>query len=75
VTRLYDSEQRRSRQIVFSTPLIWQRIDGEPKRTSLTGATRVFPDPIAVEIVGRLWIVVEYEVWKARVRRWQLRGN
>jgi hypothetical protein len=75
VTRLYDSEQRRSRQIVFSTPLIWRRIDGEPKRTSLTGAVRVFPDPASVDVVGRPWIVVEYEVWKARVRRWQLRGN
>lgn len=75
ITRLYDAEQREVRQVVFLTPHAWRRIDGTPRPATITEAPRVFPAPVVVEIAGKPWIVVEYEVWEDRLLHWQLEGG
>lgn len=75
VTRLYDAEQREVRQVVFLAPHAWERIDGAPLPATICEAPRSFPSPVIVEIAGKPWIVVEYEVWKDRLLRWQLKGG
>lgn len=74
ITRLYDSGQRKVRQVVFLAPTGWRQIDGEPQPGSITEAAKLFPSPVLVYLVGRAWVIADYEAWKERVLEWQHRG-
>jgi hypothetical protein len=69
VTRLYDAEQREVKQVVFLTLHAWRRIDGPFQSATITKAPRSFPSPVMVEMAGKSWIVVEYQVWKNHLLR------
>jgi hypothetical protein len=73
ITRLFDAQARTLRQVVFMTPHGWQQVNGEPRAASIAEAARHFPLPVLVEAAGKLWVVVEYAVWKDRIVRWQAR--
>lgn len=75
VTRLYDAEQREVRQVVLLTPHAWRRMDGVSRPATIIEAPRIFPSPVAVEIAGKPWIMVEYKVWKDSLLRWQPEGD
>ena len=71
ITRLYDSRHHRTRQVVFLSPARWRRINGEPQHGSITEAVDLFPSPVLVQVVGRAWVIADYEVWKELVLNWQ----
>ena len=75
VTRLYDARRREVKQVVFLTPQVWRRLNGALQPTTIAEAPRYFPSPVVVEIAGEPWVVVEYEVWKGRLLRWQTEGS
>lgn len=71
ITRLYDTERRQSRQVVFLTLQAWSRIDGGTISATVRAAPRHFPAAVKVQVGWRTWIVVAYEVWKERLRHLQ----
>ena len=75
ITQLYDNRQRRLRRVVFLMPDRWKQIDGEPKSATITNAPQIFPVPVLLEIIGKQWIMVEYDIWKVRLLRWQTQGD
>ena len=71
ITRLYDKGRART-LIVFQKPHAWQRISGtETIQGDLTNVLDLLPQPVQLRQQGVTLIVVEYEHWKAMVRRIQ----
>lgn len=75
ITQLYDSQQRQMQRVVFLAPVAWAKVDGTPVPATVANATKIFPKPVLVTILNKLWVVVQYQVWKTRVLRWQVGGD
>jgi len=75
ITRLYDAEQQAVKQVVFLSPSAWEKLNGAPQPATIAEAPQIFPSPVITEIAGRPWVVVEYELWKDRLLRWQQKGE
>jgi hypothetical protein len=54
--------------VVFLKPAMWRKIDGETRQVTLTTLERVLPHPGSVQIRTQTVIVVDYEVWKGKIR-------
>ncbi|MBN1890656.1 MAG: hypothetical protein JW850_21860 [Thermoflexales bacterium] len=57
--------------IVLMQPLAWQKIDGEAERATWEQLKAELPTVASILHRGRQIVVVDYETWKARVRRRQ----
>lgn len=75
ITQLYDPQQRQMHRIVFLAPLAWTLLNGTPISATLAFATQIFPKPMLVTILNKAWVVVQYNVWKACLLRWQAGGD
>jgi hypothetical protein len=75
ITQLYDPPQRQMQRIVFLAPLAWALLNGTPISATLAFAPQIFPKPVLVTILNKAWVVVQYNVWKAYVLRWQVKED
>lgn len=71
LTRVFDPGPRRWHRAALLKEAAWQVLDGEPQPGRLSDAPRLWPQPVRIEVRGETLIVVDYEVWKDRVRRLQ----
>jgi hypothetical protein len=75
ITQLYDSARRSYRRIVIVTEQAWHRINGETVTGDLTRAAQLLPDIVGVTFLGYHLVVVDYEIWKQKVRDRQYVGG
>jgi hypothetical protein len=68
IARLYDARQHRYTVVVLMTEEAWRDIDGDITPTALDEAADLLPEPVQVEYAGSPLIVVDYDVWKQRVK-------
>jgi hypothetical protein len=77
VTRLYVSQSREHRRVVFATPQCWSRLwsareaPREGVVPSLAEAVANLPRVSKVQLEHLSWFVVEYEAWKQSLLQWQ----
>jgi hypothetical protein len=75
ITRLYHSRRRRYESVVLLTEEAWRTLDGEVTPASQEAAVEVLPDPVWISFEGRAFVVVPYELWKAKVKQRQREGS
>jgi hypothetical protein len=68
IARLYDVRHRRYRIAVMMTEDAWQDVNGDALPATLEEAASLFPKPVRVRYAESSWIVVDYHVWKQRVK-------
>ncbi len=75
ITSLFDKWRRRYLRVVIMKKSAWNKINGETVPTTLELAFDVFP--IAGEILVReqRLVIVEYALWKTKIRTKQKRGG
>lgn len=71
ITRAWLPTSRVQTLVVFLKPAMWQEIDGETLQAMLTTLEQVLPHPGSVQIETQTVIVVDYEVWKEKIRIYQ----
>jgi hypothetical protein len=71
ITRAWLPVGRARALVVFLKPGMWQDIDGETIQATLTTLEQALPRPGAVQIGGQTVVVVDYEVWKEKMRVYQ----
>jgi len=71
ITRAWLPAGRTRTLVVFLKPHMWQDIDGETTQASLTDLEQVLPRPGRIQVGGQTVIVVDYEVWKEKMRAYQ----
>jgi hypothetical protein len=57
--------------VVFLQPAVWNELNGDTQLTNLQGLAMVLPQPARIEHRGRTLVVVDYELWKERVKQHQ----
>jgi hypothetical protein len=62
---------RRRLLVVFLQPAVWNELNGDTQLTNLQGLAMVLPQPARIEHRGRTLVVVDYELWKERVKQHQ----
>ena len=71
ITRAWLTGGRVRTLVVFLKPHMWQDIDGETTHTSLTDMEQVLPQPGRIQVRGQTVIVVDYDIWKEKMRVYQ----
>lgn len=75
IAALFDSHSRQRRRVVIMPATAWDKIDGDTMVAELAQAAALLPQPVAVTIKGQRLIVVEYNLWKEKIRAFQKRGE
>lgn len=68
ITRLYAVAQRRWQDVVILRPEVWAELDGEAQPTVLENALHIFPTAAEVQLRGSSYIVIDYVLWKEKVK-------
>lgn len=69
ITRLYDVQQRRYRIAVIMTEAAWRDVNGDTmSAATLEEAASLFPQAIRVNYAEGPLVIVDYHVWKQRVK-------
>lgn len=68
IARLYDARRHRYTIVVLMKEDAWRDIDGDTTPAVLDQAANFLPEPVQVEYAGFPLIVVDYDVWKERVK-------
>ncbi len=66
----YDASQREWRMVVAIQNDVWQQLDGETTPTSREDLALVLPQAASITVGNKQLIVIEYDDWKERVRRY-----
>jgi hypothetical protein len=56
-------------------PDAWDKIDGDTQAAELEQAVTLLPQPVAIAVKGQGLIVVDYDLWKDKIRALQKRGD
>jgi hypothetical protein len=75
LTQMYDRGIRRQRRVVMMHERLWRHINGEATPGQLPDALQGFPDPVAIDLQQEVWVLMDYEVWKAHLLQVQMRGT
>jgi hypothetical protein len=75
ITRLFSVTRRVWQNAVILRPEFWAEIDGETYRTTLDNVLSVFPDVASVFMRGNRYVVVDYAIWKQKVKARQRKGG
>lgn len=75
IATLFDPRARQRRRVVFMQSEAWDRIDGDTQVAELEQAVTLLPPPVMIVVKGQRLIVVEYNLWKEKIRFGQLRGE
>ena len=68
VTRLFVTATRAWRWTVLLTPAMWSALDGDTQPVTLEAAGTLLPAVLEVQIRGVTLVLVDYALWKARVK-------
>jgi hypothetical protein len=66
ITRLYEGRRQRT-LVVMLQVTAWDEIDGDTIEALLSNTTFHFPSPVSVTLEMGTVVIVDYEVWKAKV--------
>ncbi|NOX60334.1 MAG: hypothetical protein GXP42_00060 [Chloroflexi bacterium] len=72
ITKVWLPDQRARILVVFLTGQMWNAIDGETLLTQLTELPEVLPQTARILHRGDELVVVDYDVWKKKMRKYQL---
>ena len=75
ITALFDAQSRQRRRVVMMQAVAWDKIDGDTEAAELAQAAALLPQPVAITVKGQRLIVVEYNLWKEKIRAFQTRGE
>ena len=75
ITRLWDRRARRRQWVVIVKPAFWSVLDGDTVRSRLDRVLDRLPEIAEIEVDTQKLIVVEYQMWKARVEARQMEMN
>jgi hypothetical protein len=75
IATLYDPQARQRRRVVVMQPDAWDKIDGDTQAAELEQAVTLLPQPVAIAVKGQGLIVVDYDLWKDKIRALQKRGD
>jgi hypothetical protein len=75
ITALFDAQSRQRRRVVMMQADAWDKIDGDTQAAELAQAAALLPQPVAINVKGQRLIVVEYNLWKEKIRAFQTRGE
>lgn len=75
IATLFDSAARQRRRVVIMPRAVWDKMDGDPQTAKLEQAVTLLPQPVAIRVKGQELIVVEYNLWKEKIRALQERGE
>ena len=73
ITNLFHPRKRQLLRAVIMKELVWNEINGETVPTTLEFSFSVFPGAAEISVRGQKLIVVEYELWKAKIKSLQER--
>jgi hypothetical protein len=71
IARAFDTIERRWIRLVLLKRWAWNEIDGETIFGMLEQVFGARPVPVEIEICGERLVVINYEEWKQRIRRYQ----
>jgi len=71
ITRAWLPTNRVRILVVFLKPTMWHKIDGETLQATLDTIEQVLPQPGSVQIGIQTVVVVDYEIWKGKMRIYQ----
>ena len=75
VVRAYDTRMRQWRRVVMLKRAAWDEIDGETVFGTLERALAAPPMPVETTVSGERLVVVDYELWKQKIRARQAEGG
>ena len=75
ITRLFSVTRRVWQNAVILRPEFWDEINGETRRITLDNVLSVFPAVAAVSMRGNRYVVVDYAIWKQKVKARQRKGG
>jgi hypothetical protein len=75
IATLFDPLARQRLRVVIIQAAIWDKIDGDTQAADLEQAVRLLPQPVAIIIKRQRLVVVEYNLWKEKIRALQKRGK
>ncbi len=75
VARVFDAHTRRWRRVVLLKRAAWDEIDGETVFGTLERALTTPPTPVEITVSGEALVVIDYEVWKQKIRARQTEGG
>ena len=75
IAALFDPATRQRQRVVILQPAAWKRIDGDTQTADLEQAINLLPQPVAVVLRGQRLVVVDYQVWKEKIRALQERDE
>jgi len=75
ITRLFSVTRRIWQNAVILRPEFWDEINGETHRTTLDNVLSVFPAVADVLMRGNRYVVVDYAIWKQKVKARQRKGG
>jgi len=73
ITRLFVTETNVWRWAVLLTPIMWKALDGDTQPATLEEAGRLLPAVLEVQTRGGTLMVVDYALWKTKVKAQQHR--
>jgi hypothetical protein len=53
----------------------WDGIDGETVLGTLEQALNIPPTPVEITISGEALVVIDYDLWKQKIRSYQTKGE
>lgn len=75
LTRLWNSQRRQRVRVVIMQERAWLEIDGDTVPANLDDAANHFPQPVRVRHDDAAFVIVDYEMWKKRVKARQQGGR
>lgn len=75
IATLFDPRTRERQRVVIMQTAAWDRIDGDTQATELEQAVSLLPQPVTILIKEQRLVVVEYNLWKEKIRTLQKRGE
>jgi hypothetical protein len=74
ITQVIDS-QGSLRRVVILHQAVWEKIDGKTEACQLNNLAKTLPGPGHFEHLGKRLVIVDYSLWKQKVKKQQNGGE
>ncbi len=71
ITRLFDTSRKAWVCAVLMRPAVWKDLNGDVLVADIRQAAQFFPSAVQIDLVEGRFVVLDYKVWKDRVRALQ----
>jgi len=75
IVRAFDPPTRQWHRVVLLKRAAWDKIDGETTGGTLEQALTTPPTPVEINVSGEALVVIDYDVWKQKIRARQAAGG